>query len=137
MRPETAKGNKRRRIRIGSDVRGALDGFIAHKAGRGESAEPAAPLWVSQMGGHLSRKTLFVIVKRVMARAGVDESAHALRKTGATIYYVESGFDLIATQHFLGHGDPSTTRDYIGLTSDQLADYAERSGRRLEAQARS
>jgi UDP-2,3-diacylglucosamine pyrophosphatase LpxH len=49
-----------------------------------------------------------------------------LRKTGATIYYVESNYDLIATQLFLGHADPSTTRRYIGLTTNQIVEYAER-----------
>jgi len=51
---------------------------------------------------------------------------HSLRKTGATIYYIESDYDLIATQQFLGHADPSTTRRYIGLTTEQLIDYSER-----------
>lgn len=131
IRAETAKRNKQRKIRISADVQKALADFIATKTQQGESVEPSAPLFVSQMGGHLSRKTLFVIVKRIMEEAGINESAHALRKTGATIYYIESDFDLIATQQFLGHSDPSTTRDYIGLTSNQLADYAERSGKHL------
>ena len=42
------------------------------------------------------------------------------------LYYIESDYDLIATQHFLGHSDPSTTRKYIGLTSEQIVEYAER-----------
>ncbi len=33
---------------------------------------------------------------------------------------------LIATQLFLGHADPSTTRRYIGLTTNQIVEYAER-----------
>ncbi|MBI1929654.1 site-specific integrase [Candidatus Poribacteria bacterium] len=131
IRPETAKRHKERKSRLSSDVQQALADFIASKREHGESIDPSAPLFVSQMGGHLSRKTLFVIVKRILSRAGITESAHALRKTGATIYYIESDFDLIATQHFLGHADPSTTRDYIGLTSNQLALYAERSGKHL------
>ena len=131
VRPETAKRNKARQIRMSSDVQRALADFIAYKTQHREFIQPSAPLFVSQMGGHLSRKTLFVIVKRIMEKAKIRESAHSLRKTGATIYYIESDFDLIATQHFLGHSDPSTTRDYIGLTSNQLAEYAERSGKHL------
>lgn len=131
VRAQTAKRGKARKIRLSSDVQQALADFIASKRDNGESVSASAPLFVSQMGGHLSRKTLFVIVKRIMSRAGITESAHALRKTGATIYYIESDFDLIATQHFLGHAAPSTTRDYIGLTSNQLARYAERSGKHL------
>ncbi len=51
---------------------------------------------------------------------------HALRKTGATIYYIESDYDLIATQLFLGHADPFTTRKYIGLITNQIIEYAEK-----------
>ena len=131
IRPETAKRNKQRKIRMSSDVRKVLADFIAYQASHRESTESDEPLFVSQMGGHLSRKTLFVIVKRIMEKASIRESAHSLRKTGATIYYIESDFDLIATQHFLGHSAPSTTRDYIGLTSNQLAEYAQRSGKHL------
>ena len=92
---------------------------------------PDIPLFISERGDHLSRKMLFVIVKSALKNTGINESPHCLRKTGATIYYIESDYDLLATQHFLGHGDPSTTRDYIGLTSQQIAEYCERSGDRL------
>lgn len=131
IRPETAKNRKARLLRMSKDVGGVLDGFIDHKAERGESLSPSAPLFVSQKGGHLSRKMLFEIVKALFGVAGIRQSPHCLRKTGATIYYVESNYDLIATQQFLGHANPSTTRAYIGLTSEQLADYSERSGKRL------
>ena len=33
---------------------------------------------------------------------------------------------MIATQFFLGHADPSTTRRYIGLTTNQIVEYAEK-----------
>ena len=83
-------------------------------------------MFLSQKKGHLTRQALFEIVKRIFWEASIDQSPHCLRKTGATIYYIESDYDLIATQHFLGHADPSTTRRYIGLTSEQIAEYAER-----------
>jgi len=86
---------------------------------------------VSQKKGHLTRQALFEIIKRIFRDIGVEQSPHCLRKTGATIYYIESDYDLIATQHFLGHSDPSTTRRYIGLTSEQIAEYAERMANHL------
>ena len=79
----------------------------------------------------MTRVALFQIVKRIFQKAGVDQSLHALRKSGATLYYIESEYDLIATQLFLGHSDPSTTRKYIGLATDKIVEYSERISRRL------
>ena len=74
IRPETAKRNKQRKIRMSSDVRKVLADFIAYQASHRESTESDEPLFVSQMGGHLSRKTLFVIVKRIMEKASALSS---------------------------------------------------------------
>ena len=126
IRAETAKRKKPRKVRIGAQVRRALKRFIAHKASKGESLEADAPLFVSRQGGYLTRHALFHVVKKILARTGIEESPHCLRKTGATIYYIESGYDLFATQQFLGHTDPSTTRAYIGMTSQMLAGYSEK-----------
>ena len=110
IRAETAKWKKPRKVRIGAQVRRALRRFIAYKASKGESLEADAPLFISRQGGYLTLYALFHVVKKILARAGIEESPHCLRKTGATIYYIESGYDLFATQQFLGHTDPSTTR---------------------------
>jgi integrase len=126
IRPETAKFNKERTIRIGDDIQDTIMDFTEWKILNGESVEKESALFVSQKGGHLTRIALFQIVKDIFGKAGIDQSPHCLRKTGATLYYIESDYDLIATQQFLGHADPSTTRRYIGLTSEQIAEYAER-----------
>lgn len=126
IRAENAKFKKERTIRIGDEIQRAIADFIAWKVEKGESIDQNAPLFVSQKGGHLTRIALFQIVKKIFSEAGIEQSPHSLRKTGATIYYVESNYDLIATQLFLGHSDPSTTRRYIGLTTNQIVEYAER-----------
>lgn len=131
IRGETAKFGKERTIRIGDEIKEAIAAFLAWKAERGESLDSSAPLFVSQKGGHVSRITLFNVVKRLMVEAGIDQSPHALRKTGATLYYEQSGYDLIATQEFLGHADPSVTRRYIGITARQRAEYAQRASQAL------
>lgn len=126
IRAETAKFDKERTIRIGDGIQKTIADFINWKKEDGESVEPNAPLFVSQKGGSLTRIALFEIVKKIFDNAGIDQSPHCLRKTGATIYYIESDYDLIATQQFLGHADPSTTRRYIGLTTEQLKEYSEK-----------
>ncbi|MFQ6044495.1 MAG: tyrosine-type recombinase/integrase, partial [Candidatus Poribacteria bacterium] len=126
IRAETAKNKKERTIRIGDEIQRTINDFIEWKVENGESIEKNAPLFVSQKGGHLTRIALFQTVKKIFSAAGIEQSPHSLRKTGATIYYVKSDYDLIATQLFLGHADPSTTRRYIGLTTNQIVEYAER-----------
>ena len=126
IRPETAKFGKERTIRIGDDIQNTIAEFIEWKVENGESVTKGYPLFVSQKGGHLTRIALFQIVKDIFYKAGINQSPHCLRKTGATLYYIESDYDLIATQQLLGHADPSTTRRYIGLTSEQIAEYSER-----------
>ena len=131
IRAAIAKGKRSRIIRIGDEIKGAIADYIAWKQKAIQSMAPDAPLFVSQKGGHLSRKRLFAIVKEVMTLAGISQSPHALRKTGATLYYEQSGSDLIATQEFLGHADPSVTRRYIGITARQRAKYARRASQAL------
>ncbi|MHC4533477.1 MAG: tyrosine-type recombinase/integrase [Planctomycetota bacterium] len=131
IRPETAKFGKERTIRIGDGIQDTIADFLDWKRQNKESCAKKAPLFVSQKSGHLTRQALFEIIKRIFREAGIEQSPHCLRKTGATIYYIESDYDLIATQHFLGHSDPSTTRKYIGLTSEQIVEYAERMSNHL------
>ena len=64
------------------------------------------------------------MVKKIFTAAGVDQSCHSLRKTGATIFYLASDYDLIATQQFLGHASPDTTRRYIGIPSQKVKQYS-------------
>ncbi|MEK7396634.1 MAG: site-specific integrase, partial [Candidatus Poribacteria bacterium] len=108
IRAETAKFNKERTIRIGFGMQETIADFVVWKVSNDESVEPNAPLFLSQKGGCLTRQALFELVKRIFNEASINQSPHCLRKTGATIYYIESDFDLIATQYFLGHADPST-----------------------------
>ena len=125
IRPETAKFSKKRRVRIGEKVKLALKEFIKYKRETGESLEPDAPLFVSRKSGYMSRQALFALMRKIFNKAGIDESCHALRKTGAMAYYVESKYDLLATQEFLGHSSPSTSREYIGLDTSKLIEYSE------------
>ena len=126
LRPETTKLNKGRTIRLGKDVKRVIGEFVQWKKAHGESTRPDSPLFRSQKGGHMARQTLFDIVKAIFRRASVNQSPHALRKTGGTLFYIESDYDLLATMHFLGHASPEVTRKYIGLSSEKLIKYVER-----------
>lgn len=131
IRGETAKFGKKRTIRISDEIQNTIAEYIEYKRENYKSTKLFAPLFASNKGGHLTRQGLFDLIKRIFDRASVEQSPHCLRKTGATLYYIESDYDLIATQHFLGHANPSTTREYIGLTSEQVVEYAERMSNHL------
>jgi len=131
IRGETAKLGKPRTIRLGEGIRQVMAHFIEWKRAQCESLKPDAPLFRSQKGGPLTRIALLQTVTRILNAARINESPHSLRKTGATIYYIASSYDIIATQHFLGHADPATTRKYIGLTTEQLVNYSEQASEKL------
>jgi len=133
IRGETAKFGKEREIKVWDIVQDEVADFIEWKAEQGECLTPKAPLFVSREGGHLTRQGLFEVVKKIFNVAGVDQSCHALRKTGATIFYLASACDLIATQQFLGHASPDTTRRYIGIPSQQVKQYSATSSEWLKS----
>lgn len=56
IRPETAKFNKARKVRISSAVRRSIVAFLKWKGENGEPVEHQAPLFISERGAHLSRK---------------------------------------------------------------------------------
>ena len=58
IRPETAKFDKERTIRIGVKIKDALGEFLALKQEIGESLVHDAPLFVSQKGGCMTRQQL-------------------------------------------------------------------------------
>ena len=131
IRGETAKFGKERTIRLWDIVIDRIANFIDWKVEHRESINPNAPLFLSREGGHLTTKALYFLVKKIFSKTSIDQSPHALRKTGGTIFYEESDYDLVATQLFLGHADPSTTKKYIGIPNKKTIETCRRSSNRL------
>ena len=131
IRGETAKFGKERTIRVWDIVQDRIANFIDWKVEHRESINPNAPLFLSREGGHLTTKALYFLVKKIFSKTSIDQSPHALRKTGSTIFYEESDYDLVATQLFLGHADPSTTKKYIGIPNKKTIETCRRSSNRL------
>jgi integrase/recombinase XerD len=75
-------------------------------------------LFVNARGGPLSRQSLWTIVRRAAARAGIARrvSPHVLRHSFAS-HLLEGGADLRAVQVMLGHADIATTQIYTHLPS--------------------
>ena len=64
-------------------------------------------------------RSLSKIVTAVMAKAGIDDSAHALRHTVATRRVRDHAHDLVLVADILGHAHVKTTRRYARSDLEQ------------------
>jgi len=79
-------------------------------------------LFCSRQASPLGPKAIYRMMDRLSEAAGIDGKhlhPHMLRHTAATMALRSSG-DLLATQQLLGHSDPSVTRIYCHLTTDDV-----------------
>lgn len=82
---------------------------------------PSDRVFLNLRGGPLSRASLWTIVKRYAAMAGIDKGVwpHMLRHSFAT-HLLSGGADLRAVQELLGHADIATTQIYTSVDTDRL-----------------
>src|SRR5438093_1000436 len=106
----------------------ALRGLFRHLVNEGElRRDPTEHLEVPRRpralprGGPLSRQSLWAIVRRAAATAGLrrNVSPHVLRHSFAS-HLLEGGADLRSVQAMLGHADIATTQIYTHLPSATL-----------------
>jgi integrase/recombinase XerD len=115
------KGDKERVVPMGESALDALRGYLATarncpaKAGGGEF------LFLSRLGGRMSRQAFWNIIKKRAVQAGIlkNISPHTLRHSFAT-HLLENGADLRSVQLMLGHSDLSTTQIYTHVTRERL-----------------
>jgi integrase/recombinase XerD len=113
----TGKGNKMRLVPIGSQAikyiliyKNEIRSHINIKKGYNDY------LFLNRRGGSLSRVMVFLIIKDLAERAGIQKniSPHTLRHSFAT-HLIEGGADLRAVQTMLGHESITTTEIYTHL----------------------
>ncbi len=111
------KGDKERLVPIGSDAikyiniyRETIRVHVAIKKANEDI------LFVNRRGGQLSRVMIFLIIKGLAKKAGINKtiSPHTFRHSFAT-HLVEGGADLRAVQEMLGHESITTTEIYTHL----------------------
>ena len=117
------KGAKERLVPVGSRAVDAIRSYL--DAGRAFFVKPhtGSDLFLSERGKGISRKMVWVIIKRCATVAGIEKPVkpHLLRHSFAT-HLLNGGADLRAIQEMLGHADISTTQIYTTVEDSRLID---------------
>ncbi len=115
------KGNKERRVPLGTPIRQALESYL--KDARPGWVRPTSGRHVllSTRGRPFSRQSIWKLVKSAALAADLDPrvSPHTLRHSFATDL-LRGGADLRSVQEMLGHASIDTTQIYTGLAQDHL-----------------
>lgn len=117
------KGSKERVVPVGSRAVAALTDYLASGRPHFVKVRTGSALFLSERGGPLSRKMLWVLVKKYALRAGITRNVkpHLLRHSFAS-HLLGGGADLRAIQEMLGHADIGTTQIYTAVEGKRLLD---------------
>lgn len=117
----TGKGRKQRLVPVGAEALEWIRAYLRDVRPALTRTRDGGRLFVNGRGQSLSRQSLWTIVRRAAASAGIRRrvSPHVLRHSFAT-HLLEGGADLRAVQVMLGHADIATTQIYTHLGSSTL-----------------
>jgi len=114
------KGSKERVVPVGSKACAALATYL--DAARRHFVKPrtGSQLFLSERGTAISRKMLWVLVRKYARLAGIAQAVkpHLLRHSFAT-HLLSGGADLRAIQEMLGHASIGTTQIYTAVAPDR------------------
>lgn len=116
------KGNKQRIVPLGAPAVLVLRAYLQDLRPRLVQANLDAPwVFVSRGGRGLTREMLWVLVKKYVRRAGLNDkvSPHTLRHSFAT-HLLAGGADLRTVQELLGHANIRTTQHYTHVDRSRL-----------------
>ena len=114
----TGKGNKTRRVPVGSHAIEWLKSYLAVRR-RHENIE-IDNIFVHPNGEPVSRQLIYAVITKYADQCGLDGvSPHTLRHSFAT-HLVQNNADIRSVQQMLGHADISTTQIYTHITNTQL-----------------
>lgn len=116
------KGNKERLVPIGDAAIKQITLYRDHVRSHMHIKKGSEDvLFLNRFGAKLSRIMVFMIIKDLAKKAGVNEEIHphTLRHSFAT-HLVEGGADLRAVQEMMGHKSITTTEIYTHLDRTYL-----------------
>jgi integrase/recombinase XerD len=129
------KGSKERIVPVGKQAVGWLTRYLNEARSAFGKADAIGEVFLSTRGRHLSRKTIWHLIKKYARAAGIHKNItpHTLRHSFAT-HLLENGGDLRVIQEMLGHADIATTQIYTHVDQRRLKEthyqFHPRSGRR-------
>jgi integrase/recombinase XerD len=117
----TGKGAKQRLVPVGAEALAWVRRYVRDVRPRHTRRRDSGHLFVNPRGAALSRQSLWALVRRAAAAAGLKRrvSPHVLRHSFAS-HLLEGGADLRSVQAMLGHADISTTQIYTYLPTAAL-----------------
>ena len=117
----TGKGAKQRLVPVGAAALAWVHRYLGDVRPRATRHRDCGRLFVNPRGGPLSRQSLWTLVRRAAATAGLPRrvSPHVLRHSFAS-HLLQGGADLRSVQAMLGHADISTTQIYTHLPTSAL-----------------
>lgn len=122
------KGNKERTIYLNKACVNAVNEYLKVRPHEGVKFDSRDALFLSKRKERISNRMVQEIVKRELARAGLDinkYSVHKLRHTAATLMYQYGDVDIRALQVLLGHQSISTTQIYTHVENEQVRNAVE------------
>ena len=129
------KGSKERIVPIGKQAIEWTQRYLREARGSFARADNVGEVFLSTRSRALSRKTIWVLIKKYARRAGITKNItpHTLRHSFAS-HLLDNGGDLRVIQEMLGHADISTTQIYTHVDQQRLKQthyrFHPRSGRR-------
>lgn len=116
------KGAKERMVPLGGKAVEALGLYLVSGRPHFVKRKTGSELFLSERGGAISRKMLWVLVKKYARLAGIEKPVkpHGLRHSFAT-HLLGGGADLRAIQEMLGHANIATTQIYTAVEQKRLA----------------
>lgn len=116
------KGMKERLVPIGTKAAECISIYMKeYRTNLNISEGFEGYLFVNRRGKNLTRNMIFIIVKDLVKKAGLNKniSPHTFRHSFAT-HLIEGGADLRAVQEMLGHESITTTEIYTHLNKNYL-----------------
>ena len=122
------KGNKERTIYLNKACINAINDYLKVRPRDGIKYDDRDALFLSKRKERISNRMVQEIVKRELAKSGLDinkYSTHKLRHTAATLMYQYGNVDIRALQVLLGHQNISTTQIYTHVENEQVRNAVE------------
>jgi integrase/recombinase XerD len=113
------KGSKERVVPVNARALEKVKRYINDERSTVLKKRQSTYLFVTGMGGQMTRQRFWQTLKAIGKRANIVLSPHTVRHCFAT-HLLEGGADLRSVQKMLGHSDISTTQVYTKVTTDRI-----------------